>query len=112
MFILRLFAVTFLVIAAIAVGAEFVGWFRTGSWSAIAAGHFWYNLHAASLAATHAFIQRDVHPELWDSVISWILRRPAWLVAGLPGALLLWWDIAMNLSRPSKSRRPRFRTAG
>jgi hypothetical protein len=40
------------------------------------------------------------------------LRQPAWLVTGVPGALLLWLDVGMNLSQPRNARRPRFRTTG
>jgi hypothetical protein len=112
MFILRLLAVAFLVIAAIAVGAEFVEWFHTGAWVSIAAGQFWYSLHAASLAAVHAFILRDLHPSLWDPVMTWILSRPAWAVTGVPGLLLLWLDIAISLHQPRARRRSRFRPAG
>lgn len=112
MFILRLFAVAFLVLAAIAAGAEMVLWVSTGAWNAISAGQFWYAFDAESLAATHAFIQRDLYPVLWDPVMSWILRQPAWLVTGVPGALLLWLDVGTKLSEPRNARRPRFRTTG
>jgi hypothetical protein len=111
MFILRLVAVAFLIIAAIAVGTDLIDLSRTGAWTPIAAGRFWYSLHAASLAAVHAFVLRDLHPSLWDPVMSWILSRPAWAVTGLPGLLLLWLDIGTSLRQPRGRRRPRFRPA-
>lgn len=113
MFILRLFAVALLILATIAGGSEIVEWVRTGTRLSITAGQLWYALHATSLTAMQAFIQRDLSPVLWDPVILWILRQPAWLVTGVPGFLLLWCDIWMNLSQPRDARRrTKFRTTG
>lgn len=112
MFILRLFAMAFLVLAATAASIELVELIRTSTWHPIVAGQFWHNLHAESLESLRHFIQREVHPALWDSAISPILRQPAWVVAGLPGLLLLWLDIWLGMSPLRQPRRPRFRTAG
>lgn len=110
MFILRLFAVAFLILATIAGGTEIIEWVGNGTRVSIAAGQMWYGLHAGSLTAIHAFIQRDLHPALWDPVMIWILRQPAWIVTGVPGFLLLWCDIWLSLRQPRNLRRPKFRT--
>ena len=113
MFIVRLFAVALLILATIAGGSEIVEWVRTGTRFSLTAGQLWYAFHAESLTAIQAFIQRDLHPALWDPVMVWILKQPAWLSTGVPGFLLLWCDIWMNLSQPrNPRRRPRFRTTG
>lgn len=110
MFILRLIAVMCLIFAAIAAGAEFVELWRTHHWHAITAGQLWLNLHPSSLIDTHAFIQRYVYAGLWDPVMIWALRQPAWLVAGVPGLVFLWLDLGMTLGVPRQHRR-RFRTS-
>jgi hypothetical protein len=108
MFILRLIAVSFLILTFIAVSVEALDLARTGHWHAIAAGQLWTNLHAASLEAAHVFIQRSLDPGLWDA-IAWILRQPAWAVAGVPGVILLCLDLLLGRDAASGARRPRFR---
>lgn len=112
MFILRLFAVAFLIVATIAGGSDIVEWYRTGARVSISAGQLWTVLHAQSLMAIHAFVQRDIHPALWDPVMLWVLRQPAWVTFGVPGFVALWCDIWLTLrqGRTPKARR-RFRAA-
>lgn len=112
MFILRLFAVAFLIVATIAGGSDIVEWYRSGVRASITTGQLWTVLHAPSLAAIHTFLQRDLHPALWDPMMLWILRQPAWLIYGVPGFTLLWCDIWLTLrqGRMPKSKR-RFRAA-
>jgi hypothetical protein len=111
MFILRLIAVMFLILAAIAVGVEIVGFARTAHWHGISAGQLWLNLHPSSLDGAHAFIQRYVSPALWDPVMIWFLRQPAWAATGLPGLALLWLALGMSLGAPRRRERPRFRAS-
>lgn len=103
----RLIGVVFLVIAAIAVGAELVDFFRTARWTPISAGNLWLNLDASSLSASHAFFDRYVLSGLWDTAIVWILRQPAWLVAIIPGSscLLLSHDWRAEMPR-KRAERP------
>ena len=112
MVIIRLLATAFLVIAATAVSFELFELLRTSAWHPIMADQFWHNLHAESLDSIRIFVQREVHPALWDWVISPILQLPAWMVAGVPGLLLMSLNIWANMSPSRKSRRPKFRTAG
>jgi hypothetical protein len=109
MFIIRLIAVVFLIFTCIAVGVEVYGLVHAGHWDAIAAGQLWMNLHAPSLDIVHAFVQRYFYPGLWDPVIAWILRQPAWLVTGIPGLALLWLDLSISMGTPRRAGRPRFR---
>ncbi len=110
MFIIRLIAVVFLILACIAAGAEVLGLTRTGHWNAITAGQLWMTFHAPSLDGAQAFVQRHFHPGSWDPVIAWILRQPAWLVAGIPGLGLLWLDLSLGMGASRGPGRPRFRT--
>lgn len=52
-------------------------------------------MDSASLNSTQAFIQRYLHPDIWDQAIVPLLQRPAWdaiailvLVFALIGGLL------------------------
>lgn len=106
MLLIRLTAVVFLIFTVIAVGIEVIRLTHTGHWNAIAAGQFWTNLDAGSLARVQGFVQRRLDPALWDSVIAWILHQPAWIVAGLPGISLLWLDLRKRSSKPRRKFRP------
>lgn len=109
MFIIRLIAVVFLIFAFIAAGVEVYGLAHDGRWNAITAGQLWMNLHAPSLDHTQAFVQRYFYAGLWDPVIAWILRQPAWLVAGIPGVGLLGLELSTGMGTPRGTARPRFR---
>jgi hypothetical protein len=63
---------------------------KSGGWRPVAAGELWFKLHAPSLNASQAGIQRHVAPWLWDPVITTVLLWPAWAVVGAPGLLLAW----------------------
>jgi hypothetical protein len=110
MFIIRLIAVVFIIVTFIALGVEGFGLAHTGRWDSIAAGQLWSSFHAASLDQTQAFVQRYFYAGLWDPVIAWILRQPAWLVTGIPGLGLLWLDLSTGVAMPRTARRPKFRT--
>jgi hypothetical protein len=112
MFILRLFAVAFLIVATIAGGSDIVEWYRTGARASITVGQLWTVLHVQSLTAIHAILQRDFHPALWDPMMVWVLRKAAWVAFGVPGFVMLWCDIWLTLrqGRAPKTRR-RFRAA-
>ncbi|MDF2369934.1 MAG: hypothetical protein P1V21_03990 [Rhizobiaceae bacterium] len=43
-------------------------------------GSDWFSLSPDTLNLSQAFIQRHVHPFLWDPVIQWILLQPTWAV--------------------------------
>lgn len=109
MFILRLIAVLFLIVAAIAAGVEFVGFARNAHWTGVSAGQLWLNLHPASLDGVHALVQRYVSPALWDPVMVWLLRQPAWAVTVVPGLGLLWLDLGLALGAPRTRGRARSR---
>ncbi|PLW76117.1 hypothetical protein [Cohaesibacter celericrescens] len=53
-------------------------------------GATWFELDSASLNLTQAVIQRNVHPLVWDPLVQWILTMPAWLVAAVIGAGLIY----------------------
>lgn len=114
---LRLIGVFFLVIAAIAVGAEAVDFFRTGRWTPISAGNLWINLDSYSYLAVRAFLDGHILAGLWDSVITPILRQPAYLVAVVPSGLCLvagtnWRHEMPRKREPKAHRRERARLLG
>ena len=77
--------------AALAVlVAEIVAWVEAGTYRTIATGELWFDLHAASLNAAQAGIQRYLFPALWDPIVVTILLWPAWAVLGVPGLALMW----------------------
>ncbi len=63
-------------------GAPLGGWF-------VSAYDLWYAAKPGSLVVTQIQIER-ISPFLWDPVIVGLLALPAWLLFGLPGALLTW----------------------
>jgi hypothetical protein len=85
-------AIGWLLLAAALGAAGFEIWtaVQAGGWRPVAAGELWFKLHAPSLNAAQAGIQRHVAPWLWDPVITWVLLAPAWAVLGAPGTLLVW----------------------
>lgn len=101
MFIIRIAALALLMLAATAVSLELADFMRYRTWHPLAMQKFWYLLHAGSLDGAHFFVQRQLHPSLWDPLIASILRLPAWLVAGLPGLILL----SLNSESLKKPRR-------
>ncbi|MEE8123761.1 MAG: hypothetical protein V3T93_06630 [Alphaproteobacteria bacterium] len=79
-----------ILVAVLAFGAEVDSLVTTGGYHVKAAGEWWFEIDRASLNLSQAVIQRYVHPFLWDPVIQTVLRTPAWAVAGVPGAALVW----------------------
>lgn len=74
--------------ALVCAGAEILASLQAGQWTRLAAGEVWFRLDSSSLNLSQAVIQRYVAPWLWDPAIVTMLLAPAWLVLGLPGALL------------------------
>lgn len=97
-------AIGWLLLLAALAAAGHEAWVAidAGGWRPVAAGELWFMLHPASLNMAQAGIQRNVAPWLWDPVIATMLLAPAWLVLGLPAALLLW---ACRRRRPRPHRR-------
>lgn len=52
-------------------------------------GITWSAVHIGSLNQSQAFIQRGVHPYLWDPVMISILAAPTWLVIGVISLLFI-----------------------
>ena len=109
MIIIRLLAMAFLVIAAIAAGFELFQLINGKSWHPIIAEKFWFSLHPESLDAIRFYFQREVDPGLWDWLIAPILHLPAWVVAGVPGLLLMSFNLWVNLNQTRKPKRPKHR---
>lgn len=54
------------------------GLWLSGADITVPAGQLWFQMDSASLNTTQSFIQRYIHPGLWDGVIVPLLQRPAW----------------------------------
>ena len=81
-----------LALALLAAGAETVASLRAGEWQPMALGQLWYDLHRGSLNLMQAVVQRYLHPAIWDPGVIFVLQWPAWLVALIPGAILLFFS--------------------
>jgi hypothetical protein len=47
-------------------------------------------LAPGKLALAQAFVERQVHPFIWDPVLVDIMRLPVWLALGAIGCLAIW----------------------
>jgi hypothetical protein len=54
-----------------------------------ALGAAWFKAAPGSLNAFQAMVQRYLLPSLWTEAVVPVLRQPAWLVALVPGLLLV-----------------------
>ena len=81
---------------------ELFRWGRDGVYQAAAVGEVWVAINANSLIGFGAVIEQRLSPWLWLEIIVPLLTLPAWLVLGVPGALLVW------TYRPGQ-REPMFR---
>ncbi|WP_320144152.1 hypothetical protein [uncultured Cohaesibacter sp.] len=50
----------------------------------------WFEINRESLVVAQDFVQRTLHPLVWDPVMQWILMAPAWLVVGVIGLLFVY----------------------
>ena len=71
--------------------------------SPTALGALWYELDRMSLNAFQAFVQRYLHPAIWDPFISFLLRLPAFTLPLLLGGVWLLLDMAAQ----RRGRNPR-----
>lgn len=82
-----------LVLAFAAGAAEVVPRSMPGSRTFfVSAYDLWYTASPGSLITTQIRIERYLHPMLWDPLLVTLLKLPAWLLLGLPGGLLAWFN--------------------
>ncbi len=79
-----------LVAAFIAAAAESVVVTDNRSLGIVPAYDLIYILYPSELIRFRIFLQKSLDPFLWDPVMVSFLRMPAWLIIGVPGAVLLW----------------------
>ena len=96
--ILRLLGGWSLLVAVIALVIDVTRTLAADSLVMTRLGEHWFQLHAASLNASQAGIQRYVHPALWDPAILAVLQTPTWLIFALLGLVLFW--IGRRRARP------------
>ncbi len=85
----RILGLLLLALALLAAGAEAVASLGAGEWQPLALGQVWYDLHRGSINLMQAVVQRYLHPAIWDPGVIAVLQWPAWLVAAVPGLVLL-----------------------
>ncbi len=79
-----------LVCALLAFGGALQPWIMGAAFKALALGQLWYHLDGASLNAVQAFIQRYLHPAIWEIGFTPFLLLPAWGFFGGLGGGLAW----------------------
>jgi hypothetical protein len=72
--------------AAAETGAQGV----TKQYGIMSAYNVFHSLIPGELIQTRIFIEKNIHPVLWDPIIRSLLWLPGWLLLGAPGALLVW----------------------
>ncbi len=91
--------------AVLILGAELVGFVRTGAYKIISGGELWSDIDLASLNFLQAVIQRYIHPMIWDPVLIAVLRAPAWVPFGVVGMGISWLCRKRRKKRNRRNRR-------
>jgi hypothetical protein len=86
-----------LLLAAASALAEIVMLAR-GAQGAISLGWLWFQIHGNSLVGFQALIEKSIGPAVWQP-IQYLLTLPAWLVLGIPGAILCLSCLTLRRSR-------------
>ncbi len=72
-----------LVLAAAVIGVyEIAEYIDNGDPSLTTLGELWLKVHASSLNAMQAFVQRELHEDIWTSTIQPVLVQPALYLFG------------------------------
>lgn len=74
--------------AAATAIAQIFSLIATGGYTPVSPGSIWYAIHANSLVGLQALVENRLSPAFWPPIV-WLLQLPAWLVLGIPAALLL-----------------------
>jgi hypothetical protein len=76
------------VVAAACLVAQLLSLAAQGRYVPVSPGSIWYAVHANSLVGFQSLVEQRLWPALWPWLLA-LLQLPAWLVAGVPAALLL-----------------------
>ena len=85
---LRALAGLLLLLAAISLISDLTRVSTGGQFTLIPALSHWKSMAPQSLTAVSTFVQKSLHPALWDPVLVRILALPVWLLVGALGLLL------------------------
>ncbi len=72
--------------AAAETGAQGI----TKQYGIMSAYNMLHTLMPGELIQTRIFIEKNIHPILWDPLIRTLLWFPAWLILGVPGGFFVW----------------------
>ena len=87
MAVLRALAWIFLLVAMIALVGDLTRANTGGALVMTSSLAHWKSMAPQSLAAFSGFIQKLVHPVLWDPLMTRVLLLPAWLLIGAIGVM-------------------------
>jgi hypothetical protein len=82
-FLFRLFALMFLLLAAVTGILDITRSIADSTVVMTPLGQDWFNYSASTLNQFQSLVQRYVHPDVWDPGIQKILVMPSWLVFGV-----------------------------
>ena len=91
MFILRLLGSWFLISAMVAFvydGTKTMG--NPEAWVITSLYDYWSSLHPLSLHGVKSAIETNLHPFVWDPILTSLLGLPGWLLLGGIGVLLFY----------------------
>lgn len=89
MIIFRYVGYLLLMAALFAGGVELVRSLGSGEWYILSVGEVIAQWDRLIINNIQVGLERYVHPFLWDPVVLNIVLAPTWLVAGVPGLLLV-----------------------
>ncbi len=85
MVVLRVLAWIFLIVATVAFISDLTRSSTTGGMVVTSTLIHWKTFAPQSLAAFTSFVQRTLHPLVWDPVLVRLLILPAWVAIGALG---------------------------
>ena len=88
MVVFRVFAWILLLIAMVALVGDFTRAANGGAFAMTTTFGYWKGVSPQSLAASAAYVQRSLHPWLWDALAMRVLLLPIWFLLGSLGLVL------------------------
>jgi len=88
--LVKFFGVIFMVLALITAILDLTRSIANSAITITPLGQEWFNFSRDSLSIAQSFIQRYLHPAIWDPFIQFLLLRPSWLVLFGFSIIFLW----------------------
>lgn len=107
MIVARILGWILVVLALTVAGIALALWLSGQNFAAVA-GQIWYQFNPGSLNHTQAFIQRYIHPALWDYGLLPLLQQPAYKALAIAFLSPFLLGIALLIFGRKRDRRRRF----